>query len=88
MNFVVSLDLQQLIIDGKLKTQFKLPDVYGVFKFMVDYRRMGYTHLLDVQQVSNNHLGSNRQLILRYCSSSKLYHLEEFRALILRYLRI
>ncbi|KAM3718883.1 Dolichyl-diphosphooligosaccharide--protein glycosyltransferasesubunit [Dirofilaria immitis] len=38
--------------NGKLKTQFKLPDVYGVFKFMVDYRRMGYTHLLDVQQVS------------------------------------
>ncbi|VDK88995.1 unnamed protein product [Litomosoides sigmodontis] len=38
--------------NGKLKTQFKLPDVYGVFKFMVDYRRIGYTHLLDVQQVS------------------------------------
>ncbi|VDN07648.1 unnamed protein product [Thelazia callipaeda] len=38
--------------NGKLKTQFKLPDVYGVYKFMVDYRRVGYTHLLDVQQVS------------------------------------
>ncbi|VDO56026.1 unnamed protein product [Onchocerca flexuosa] len=38
--------------NGKLKTQFKLPDVYGVFKFLVDYRRIGYTHLLDVQQVS------------------------------------
>ncbi|CAG9531793.1 unnamed protein product [Cercopithifilaria johnstoni] len=38
--------------NGKLKTQFKIPDVYGVFKFMVDYRRIGYTHLLDVQQVS------------------------------------
>uniref|UniRef100_A0A0R3RHX9 Dolichyl-diphosphooligosaccharide--protein glycosyltransferase 48 kDa subunit n=1 Tax=Elaeophora elaphi TaxID=1147741 RepID=A0A0R3RHX9_9BILA len=38
--------------NGKLKTQFKLPDVYGVFKFMVDYRRIGYSHLLDVQQVS------------------------------------
>nr|CDQ04585.1 BMA-OSTB-1, isoform d [Brugia malayi] len=38
--------------NGKLKAQFKLPDVYGVFKFMVDYRRIGYTHLLNVQQVS------------------------------------
>lgn len=38
--------------NGKLRTQFKLPDVYGVYKFMVDYRRVGYTHLLDVQQVS------------------------------------
>uniref|UniRef100_F1L1C8 Dolichyl-diphosphooligosaccharide--protein glycosyltransferase 48 kDa subunit n=1 Tax=Ascaris suum TaxID=6253 RepID=F1L1C8_ASCSU len=37
---------------GKLKAQFKLPDVYGVFKFLVDYRRIGYTHLYDVRQVS------------------------------------
>ncbi|VDD95264.1 unnamed protein product [Enterobius vermicularis] len=29
-----------------------LPDVYGVFKFLVDYRRIGYTHLYNVQQVS------------------------------------
>jgi oligosaccharyltransferase complex subunit beta len=38
--------------NGKLYTKFKLPDVYGVFKFLVDYRRIGYTHLYDVQQVS------------------------------------
>jgi oligosaccharyltransferase complex subunit beta len=38
--------------NGKLYTVFKLPDVYGVFKFLVDYRRVGYTHLYDVQQVS------------------------------------
>ena len=38
--------------NGKFKTVFKLPDVYGVFKFLVDYRRIGYTHLFDVQQVS------------------------------------
>jgi len=37
---------------GKFKAVFKLPDVYGVFKFLVDYRRVGYTHLFDVQQVS------------------------------------
>jgi len=38
--------------NGKLTAKFKLPDVYGVFKFLVDYRRVGYTHLYDVQQVS------------------------------------
>ncbi|VDK43659.1 unnamed protein product [Anisakis simplex] len=38
--------------NGKLKSQFKLPDVYGVFKFVVDYHRVGYTHLYDVRQVS------------------------------------
>jgi oligosaccharyltransferase complex subunit beta len=37
-----------------LRADFKLPDVYGVFKFLVDYRRIGYTHLFDVQQVSFN----------------------------------
>ncbi|CAL2032750.1 unnamed protein product [Caenorhabditis brenneri] len=38
--------------NGKLTAAFKLPDVLGVFKFLVDYRRVGYTHLYDVQQVS------------------------------------
>ncbi|CAD5212315.1 unnamed protein product [Bursaphelenchus okinawaensis] len=37
--------------NGKFSTEFKIPDVYGVFKFAVDYRRVGYTHLFDVQQV-------------------------------------
>lgn len=34
------------------KAQFKLPDVYGVFKFVVDYNRLGYTHLYSSNQVS------------------------------------
>uniref|UniRef100_A0A0N5AKH7 Dolichyl-diphosphooligosaccharide--protein glycosyltransferase 48 kDa subunit n=1 Tax=Syphacia muris TaxID=451379 RepID=A0A0N5AKH7_9BILA len=38
--------------NGKLSAEIKLPDVYGVYKFLVDYRRVGYTHLYDVQQVS------------------------------------
>ena len=32
--------------------RFKLPDVYGVFKFSVDYNRVGYTFLSSVTQVS------------------------------------
>uniref|UniRef100_A0A183CF94 Dolichyl-diphosphooligosaccharide--protein glycosyltransferase 48 kDa subunit n=1 Tax=Globodera pallida TaxID=36090 RepID=A0A183CF94_GLOPA len=38
--------------NGKLTAEFKIPDVYGVYKFLVDYHRIGYTHLNDVQQVS------------------------------------
>ncbi|CAB3404261.1 unnamed protein product [Caenorhabditis bovis] len=38
--------------NGIFTAHFKLPDVYGVFKFLVDYRRVGYTHLYDVQQMS------------------------------------
>lgn len=38
--------------NGNFKALFKLPDVYGVFKFLVDYRRVGYTHLYSVTQMS------------------------------------
>ena len=39
--------------DGKKYiAEFKLPDVYGVFQFKVDYNRVGYTHLFSTTQVS------------------------------------
>jgi oligosaccharyltransferase complex subunit beta len=37
---------------GIFKTEFMLPDVYGVYQFRVDYNRMGYTHLYSSTQVS------------------------------------
>jgi len=37
---------------GNFKVQFKIPDVYGVFQFKVDYDRVGYTHLYSATQVS------------------------------------
>lgn len=37
---------------GNFVAQFKLPDVYGIFKFNVDYNRIGYTHLFSTTQVS------------------------------------
>uniref|UniRef100_A0A8C0BQG7 Dolichyl-diphosphooligosaccharide--protein glycosyltransferase 48 kDa subunit n=1 Tax=Buteo japonicus TaxID=224669 RepID=A0A8C0BQG7_9AVES len=37
---------------GKYSVRFKLPDVYGVFQFKVDYNRLGYTHLYSSTQVS------------------------------------
>ncbi|KAH3817948.1 dolichyl-diphosphooligosaccharide--protein glycosyltransferase 48 kDa subunit-like [Dreissena polymorpha] len=38
--------------NGLFHTTFKLPDVYGVYQFRVDYNRMGYTHLFSTTQVS------------------------------------
>ena len=37
---------------GKYQATFKVPDVYGVYKLVVDYRRVGYTHLHSSTQVS------------------------------------
>lgn len=38
--------------NGKFSTIFKLPDVYGVYQFRVDYNRIGYTHMYSTTQVS------------------------------------
>ena len=39
--------------NGKLFfIEFKLPDVYGVFQFKVEYSRIGYTYLFSTTQVS------------------------------------
>lgn len=40
------------LLGGKYSVQFKLPDVYGVFQFKVDYNRLGYTHLYSSTQAS------------------------------------
>jgi len=37
---------------GKYVAKFKVPDVYGVYKFLVDYNRIGFTHLFSSTQVS------------------------------------
>lgn len=37
---------------GVFHARFKLPDVYGVYQFRVDYNRMGFTHLFSTTQVS------------------------------------
>lgn len=37
---------------GKYQAKFKIPDVYGVYQFKVDYDRVGYTHLYSTTQVS------------------------------------
>mgnify|MGYP001810618464 CR=1 FL=1 len=38
--------------NGDFETKFQIPDVYGIFKFVVDYKRIGYTNLFSSTQVS------------------------------------
>ncbi|KAI1726707.1 oligosaccharyltransferase 48 kDa subunit beta domain-containing protein [Ditylenchus destructor] len=66
--------------NGKLSTVFKVPDVYGVFKFLVDYRRVGYTHLYDVQQVSVRPLKHNQYE--RFVTAAYPYYVSAFSMMI------
>ena len=38
--------------NGTYTTQFQVPDVYGVYKYVVEYKRTGYSSLQAVHQVS------------------------------------
>jgi len=38
---------------GAFAVDFKLPDVYGVFQFKIDYTRLGYTFLTSATQVGD-----------------------------------
>ncbi|CAF3643591.1 unnamed protein product [Rotaria sp. Silwood1] len=37
---------------GQLEAQFRVPDTYGIYKFIIDYNRIGYTHLFSATQVA------------------------------------
>jgi len=37
---------------GLYESKFKIPDVYGVFQFKIDYHRKGYTFLTSAVQVN------------------------------------
>jgi len=37
---------------GRFEAKFKIPDVYGVFQFKIDYHRKGYTYLSSATQVN------------------------------------
>ncbi|XP_012259967.1 dolichyl-diphosphooligosaccharide--protein glycosyltransferase 48 kDa subunit [Athalia rosae] len=40
------------LTNGRYETRFRIPDVYGVYQFKVDYNRIGITHLYSTTQVS------------------------------------
>lgn len=62
--------------DKKYIAEFKLPDVYGVYKFKVDYNRMGYTHLFETTQVSVRPLQHTQYE--RFIPSAYPYYLSSF----------
>lgn len=42
----------QRLANGRYEARFRIPDVYGVYQFKVDYNRIGITHLYSTTQVS------------------------------------
>ncbi len=40
------------LVQGQFSTRMKVPDVYGVFKFVISYHRLGYTSIEESWQVS------------------------------------
>lgn len=45
---------------------FKVPDVYGVFQFKVDYNRVGYTRLSSATQVRTKTILQYQYLVILY----------------------
>lgn len=41
--------------NGTFSLAFKVPDVYGVFKYVVDYRHLGYSYIEISHQVGKAH---------------------------------
>lgn len=50
---VITLSEKYFVSQGRYYTAFKVPDVYGVFQFKVEYQRLGYTSLSLSKQVRN-----------------------------------
>ncbi|KAL5277577.1 DDOST family protein [Megaselia abdita] len=48
----VRTTLKKVGTTGVYQANFKIPDVYGVYQFKVDYDRTGFTHLYSTTQVS------------------------------------
>lgn len=45
------INCYHVFLQGVYTTSFKVPDVYGVFQFKVEYQRLGYTSLSLAKQV-------------------------------------
>lgn len=61
---------------GQYEARFRIPDVYGVYQFKVDYDRMGYTHLYSTTQVSVRPLQHTQYE--RFISSAYPYYVSAF----------
>lgn len=70
--------------NGTYVARFKVPDVYGVYKFQVDYHKPGLTHLLSSTQVSVRPLRHNQYE--RYIFSAYPYYLSAFLMMVYLYI--
>ncbi|CAF0932015.1 unnamed protein product [Adineta ricciae] len=61
---------------GQLEAQFRVPDTYGIFKFVIDYNRVGYTHLYSATQVSVHPLRHTEYE--RFIGSAYPYYISSF----------
>lgn len=66
----------QIDPDGNYVARFKVPDVYGVYKMEVDYKRDGLTYLFSTTQVSVRPLRHNEYE--RFIFSAYPYYLSAF----------
>lgn len=62
--------------NGVLSVDFKLPDVYGVFQFRANYKRLGYTEIVNHVQVSVRPLRHNQYE--RFISNAYPYYFSAF----------
>lgn len=72
------------IVDDKYVAKFKVPDVYGVYKFQVDYKKEGLTYLFSSTQVSVRPLKHTEYE--RYIFSAYPYYLSAFLMMFYLYL--
>jgi oligosaccharyltransferase complex subunit beta len=61
---------------GQLEAQFRVPDTYGIFKFVIDYNRVGYSHLYSATQVSVHPLRHTEYE--RFIPSAYPYYISSF----------
>ena len=62
-------------MQGLYSTTFKVPDVYGVFQFKVEYQKLGYTGLSLAKQVSHDMLSFIAPTLFHF--SGKPYELDQ-----------
>ena len=66
--------------NGRFEGKFKIPDVYGVFQFKVDYVRSGLTRLYSTTQFSVRPLRHNQYE--RFITSAYPYYASSFSMMI------
>ncbi|CAF1031483.1 unnamed protein product [Adineta ricciae] len=61
---------------GQLEANFRVPDTYGIYKFIIDYNRIGYTNLYSATQVSVHPLRHTEYE--RFITSAYPYYISSF----------